>query len=72
MLPQSSKHFLKSKTIWASIVSLVSFIILFFMSKTMEDKYFALTGAIGAVGSIYGRFVAKEKLHVRRKHGKTH
>ncbi len=71
MLPQSSKHFLKSKTIWASLVSLISFILLFFVSKTAQDKYFALTGAIGAIGSIYGRFVAKEKLHVRRKHGKA-
>lgn len=70
MLPQSSKHFLKSKTIWASIVSLISFILLFFMSKNVSDKYFALTGAIGAVGSIYGRIVAKDKLHVRRKRGK--
>jgi len=37
------------------------------MSKTAQDKYFALTGAIGAIGSIYGRFMAKEQLHVKKK-----
>ncbi len=64
---QSSKHFLKSKTIWGSLISLISFIFLFFISKTAQDRYFAITGAIGAIGSIYGRLVAKEKLHVKSK-----
>jgi len=66
-MPQQSKHFLKSKTIWASLVSLISFILLFFLSKNASDKYFAISGAIGSLGSIYGRIVAKEKLHVRKK-----
>lgn len=62
-----TKHFLKSKTIWGSLISLISFIILFFVSKTAQDKYFAISGAIGSIGAIYGRLVAKERLHVFKK-----
>lgn len=64
---QTSKHFIQSKTIWASVISLISFIIVFFTSKTAQDKYFAISGALGAIGSIYGRLVAKERLYVKKK-----
>jgi len=61
------KHWLKSKTIWGSLISLVSFIILFTVSKTAQDKYFAISGAISSLVSIYGRITAKHKLVFRSK-----
>jgi len=61
------KHALKSKGIWGGLIGALSSIILFFVSKTAQDKYFALTTFFSSVLAIYGRWTAKHKLYFRRQ-----
>ena len=61
-----TKHWAKSKAVWGSIISLVSFIIVFFVSKTASDKYFAVSGALSSLLSLYGRITAKHTLTTGR------
>ena len=61
------KHLLKSKTIWGSLISLLSFIIVFITVHDADGKYFAISGAISSAVSIYGRIKAKETLYVKKK-----
>ena len=64
---EMEKHLLKSKTIWGSLISLLSFIIVFFTVHDADGKYFAVSGALSSIVSIYGRLKAKEKLYVKKK-----
>lgn len=61
-----TKHFLLSKTIWGGVISLLSFIVVFLISKTVQDKYFAITGILSSLLTIYGRITAKHKITFRR------
>jgi hypothetical protein len=69
-----SKHFLQSKTIQGNILNLVSVGVLFFTAHNPHDKTLFLSGLITAIistgYSIYGRFVAKERLHIKKKKDK--
>ena len=61
------KHIIKSKTIWGSIFSLLSFIILFFTNHDPHSRYFALSGIWTSILAIIGRLEAKERVYVKRK-----
>jgi len=72
-----SKHFLKSKTIQGNIINLISLLIVFFTVHNPQDKTMLMSalisGLIGTGYSIYGRFVAKEKISIKgTKNDKKH
>jgi len=57
------KHWAKSKTIWSATVSLISFMVMGYAGRHNPDTLAtAVAGALGSVGSIYGRIKAKHKL----------
>jgi len=62
------KHFIQSKTIQASIISLISSLVLYGTSHSANDKYFAITTALSSLLAIYGRLTAKHKLYYSKKH----
>jgi hypothetical protein len=68
---EQSKHFLKSKTIQGNLINLLSIFIVYITVHNPQDKTVLMSAFISAllgnIYSIYGRFVAKEKLTVKRK-----
>ena len=67
----NSKPFYKSKTIWGALISLISFIVVFFVSHNVQDKYFAINGALSSIFTIYGRVKAEHKIHFKVKKAKS-
>ena len=64
----SYKHVIQSKTVQASIISLISSLILYGTSHSVNDKYFAITTALSSLFAIYGRLTAEHKLYYSKKH----
>jgi len=60
------KHWLQSKTIWGSLISLISFVIVLCISKTAQDRYFAISGILSSIFSIYGRITAKHRITFKK------
>ena len=68
MLPAGTKHWTKSRTIWAAIVSSIVLVGMFIANpKAADIQYFVATGLLSNVGVIWGRLVASHKL--RGKNG---
>jgi len=65
----SSKPFYQSKTVWGGVISLISFVFVFFTAHNVQDKYFAVNGALSSLLAIYGRFKAEHKIHVKKPKG---
>ena len=54
-----------SKTIWANVIALAASLLVFFNVEATPAEIASITGAVGSVLGIIGRYVAVQKLTVK-------